>query len=336
MSAAQAAEETVKEPVVEAPTIEVQNLGYNREETDPRVVRWGYNPGLRGVHLPTTQTGLKESLIPVGRFIPHASFETPKEYFTLDENKPKEVTAVVTSADAQEVVESALRRSGYQSLFLGQTNAAQVTVVNRTVLPSLSEIRGMFPDNPPIEGRCPASDEFDLGTPREQCATCHLRWITSDACRAYIRLVSEEGMAVRTFVDGEARTVQIRPSFDQLEEARATVERGLGEYIKYAATEWAKTVSELENKLRDKINGEEHFLRKDLHAVAPKDKGVEMVKAFAESIPATIGGTDQLAQAMFTFAEAQRETNAQTRELLAMLIGNKQAPDQADTTVKGG
>ena len=69
----------------------IGNLSETRPDVDPRLVRWGYNPGQRNIPNNPRETGVRESFIPVGKFFAHTTFQTPRENCTTDEYKEKEI-----------------------------------------------------------------------------------------------------------------------------------------------------------------------------------------------------------------------------------------------------
>ena len=165
-------------------------------DNDPRVVRWGYNPGVRGLTLNPRETGIREPYIPVGKFLAHTTFQTPEENCTLDEYKEKEYLVDVTAADSQRKFETALGEWGYRSFFYGEIDVVKVVAINQVLLPTLSEIRELFGDHAPIDAVCKGEDELDFGVGRSHCATCHLKWIKSDACRVLMQEAVENGKTV--------------------------------------------------------------------------------------------------------------------------------------------
>ena len=338
-------------PFVSVTNEEVQNLGYNHEETDPRVVRWGFNPGLRGVHIDPRRTGLSDSLIPVGKLFPHRSFQTPQEFCTIDEYKEKEHIVVVTSEDAEREVRETLQKAGYMSCLLGLTNAAVAAVISQIVLPSLSDIRALADRFDgfvsPIANECPAADEMDYGEPREQCATCHLAWLRSDECLQYLDFAARTGVSVKLWHENEQRfeATTIHPLIEQMMEFQKTAVAGIELYIKYAAREWGNTVAEVDNNIRIKINEVEHFLRKDLHRDAPKDKDVALARKFGEAIAPALQQQNPAAadgSGLSEVALAMREQNAlmgqamqQNAQLINLLAAEKmEQPKKAQTDSK--
>jgi hypothetical protein len=270
--------------VLEVTEATVNNFDEQESGKNPRTARWGFNPALRGVHIPPTRTGLPESNIPAGVFIPHRTFQTPQENCTIDEYKEREFLATVTAQESEDAVREALEKMGYQSLLYGVTDVSTVKVINKTVLPALSEIRELFAENSPVKFKCDGEDELDYGEPREACASCHLDWLRSAACTAYLDQIADDGMTVRVRTDSGTRKVTVKPNRAQLEDVRETVQKGLETYIKEASKQWAQTVSEIDNKKRDKLTDEEHFLRKDLHRLKPDQKELGMVREFAQSV----------------------------------------------------
>jgi hypothetical protein len=257
-------------------------------DVDPRLIRWGYNPGLRGLHKPTHRTGQQQSEIPVGEFFPLALFSSPREYFTIDENKDRETVGTTTAHEAELEILESLKDWGYQRMLIGVNDVALVKVINKAVLPTISEILDLFPDGP-LKGPCKATDELDLDMTREQCATCHLEWLKSEECELYLEAVAAQGSNVRILVQKIDGTVAIEdvfvePKLEQLLEVRDICKKGLALYIRKASESWSQTVSEIEDKLRNKVAGDEHFYRKDLHKRTPDAKGLDVVDRMGEVI----------------------------------------------------
>lgn len=271
--------------IVDADTRFVLDNTVEHVNRDPRTTRSGYNPGMRGVYLPGRFTGLKDPTIPVGKFFAIRSFKTPEEFFTVDENKPREQIGIVHAESAELLIRESLDALGYQSVLFGVEDRAVVGVINKTLLPTLQEIRELCGEASPIPAVCPGEDELDFGQPRTHCATCHRLWIKSDICTAYIQEIAEDGMrvAVRN-TDGHVEMVDITPTLSQLTETRAAVLTGLETFLTMAAKTWGTCVTELENKLRIEISLGEHYLRKDIHKAKPADAGLDLVRAMGESI----------------------------------------------------
>lgn len=311
---------------------EVRGLDEQEYARDPRLVRWGYNPGLRGVTLPTTQTGFQQAQVPVGELIPHRTFQTPRENCTIDEYKPREELITVLAEQSERFVMDALGDSGYRTVLFGVTDRALAKVIEKSVLPTLAEIREIFaelgPEGSPVPQQCPAEDEYDYGTPRSHCATCHLQWLKSAECLAYLQTVSEEGMKVRIAqADGPIEVKTIRPALVQLEEVRATFQDGIEAYIKSASRVWSTTIAEIKNEIRQQINDEEHFLRKDLHKLAPDEKELALVRELAAGVgkapapaPAAATPSPEFLAYMERMEERQAERDREHREFMMTLV----------------
>lgn len=319
----------------EAPIIDIEesvfgHLTEERPHDDPRVVRWGYNPGLRFVALNPRETGLREPFVPIGKFLAHTTFQTPRENCTLDEYKVKEYLVDVTAADSQSVFERAFREWGYQSFFYGETDAVKLAVINETLLPTLSEIRSLFGDESPIDEKCKGEDEMDLGSPRSHCATCHLQWINSKAADVLIDDVIRQGRT-RTVRknDGQLEQVTVSVTAAEFETARTCVRTGLEIYIRKATTDWSKTLTELENKKRDQIQEEEHYLRKDLHLISPMKREIEVIERMAQAqmkVNKSSSSPDvleMLAENQRSMAEMMAKGQERTDQLLAAILTQK-------------
>lgn len=294
-------------------------------DEDPRMVRWGYNPGLRSTMLPPRETGLKISFIPIGQFIAHTTFSTPQENCTLDEYKAKEFLVEVTAAEAQATFQRALsadptsgRDWGYQSFGYGESDAVKVAGMNQILIPKLSEIRAIFGEHSPIRPECKGEDEMDLGDERTHCASCHLEWIKSAACKALMRDAVQNGrvLPVRT-PDGGVREVSVRFTFDELEGVRKVVQLGLELYKRQAHADWSEVLNEHQNGTRDKIQDAEHFLRKDLHLPRPQNKDVALIEKVIDAqnrqqaavVPDNSALFEQLVHGQTKLAEAIERTN---------------------------
>lgn len=299
-------------------------------DRDPRIVRQGYNPGMRNVNIMNRYAGLKEPLIPVGVFWEITSFNTPQELFTTDENKPKDTMGMVYAADAEQVQRDVLDKVGYQSLLFGMEDRAMVKVINRTLIPTLTEIRELFEGDSPIPAICPAEDELDMGIKRDHCAMCHLEWIKSTACEAYMQQVAAEGMPVRIrTTEGKIQSFALRPSIDILETTRASVQRGLEVYIKHASESWSTVLSELENKTRNQLFYDEHLMRKDIHEYKPKDAGLNQIASFASLVSEGMnsgrptGGDGDTSAALLAFIERQdaraEQAQQESRDFMMMI-----------------
>lgn len=290
---------------------------------DPRIVRWGYNPALRSIRVDSRKTGILEQFIPAGEFFAHTTFRTPMENCTIDEYKEKEILIDVTAAQSEEEVRAAIGVWGYQSFLYGQTDLSLVAALNDTVLPSLQKIRAVMKELSPIPASCPGEDEYDAGVPRTICATCHLAWIRSNECLAYLEEISETGLTVREPNEtGGFDERFVKPSLEMLEEIRQIVQKGLEMYVRRASEEWSAIVGELDNKLRVKLNEAEHFLRKDLHQVKPQNKEVEMVERIAKTTQgANSDVLSKLAENQMQMAQQMAATQAQTNQLMTLIAG---------------
>lgn len=303
-----------------------------KPDSDPRVVRWGYNPGLRGLTLNPRETGIREAFVPVGKFFAHTTFQTPRENCTLDEYKEKEYLVDVTAADSEETARVALGVWGYQSFFYGEVDIVKVAAINQVLIPTLQEIRLLFDEDSPIEAKCKGEDEMDLGVGRSHCATCHLQWITSEACDLLISEAVANGRAVVVREqDGTLSERKVKLNLDMVTAARRHVQAGLETYIQKASKDWSTTISEIENKKRDQIQDAEHFLRKDLHQIKPQNMAIEMVERVSQ---ATTGASSDvlasLARSQAMLAESQAATNKLLGEVVKQFnkTGTKAAPEQ--------
>lgn len=302
----------------------VGSLSEQKPESDPRVTRWIYNPGQKGISIEPRRTGIKgSSFIPVGKFIALAPFMTRVENFTIDEYKEKELPLEVTAQDAEDVIMGALSVWGAQKLFYGETDRALVAVINAAVLPSLSGIRALAFKPSPIGARCPGEDENDLGESREACAACHLKWIKSDECTAYIEMVADEGLPVTVNIRGTIEQRVVKPSMMDLVDARTIVRKGLEIYTKRASDEWATIINQLDNKLRVQLNDEEHLLRKNIHQPKPQNKEAEMVKQISESQNENSNNViAQMAENQRSFQEMMMQQATQTNQMIQMMAAN--------------
>lgn len=303
----------------------IGQLVEEKPKDDPMVVRWGYNPGQRNIPNNPLRTGLNSTFIPWGKFFAHSKFKTPFENCTIDEYKPKEFIGVVSAAESEFEVRNALESWGYQSFFYGETDYATVTAINAVILPPLTYIRELFDENSPIPKNCLAEDEYDLGEPREHCATCHLLWVKSDALTAYIQEVAKSGLTVTMMKDGVPSPRIVTPTLEQLEKAREVVLRGLQIYIRKASEDWATITSELDNKLRVKLNEPEHYLRKDLHQPKPQNKEAELanrqIQANQETNSDILTAMSEESRANREFMMQLAEQNAQTQQQMAQFMG---------------
>lgn len=324
--------------------IEVKNYEANNYDRDPRLPRWGYNPGLEGCHIATPRTGLRLSEIPVGEFFVFKTFPTTTENFTLDIYKPKDVQGQILAYEAELEVKIALQAAGYQSLFFNETNAGIVRVVNKAVIPTLPEIRSIFalagiPS--PIGDTCKGEDELDGGTDRLHCAKCHLTWIKSIECTAYIEGVLSEGRRVRYIDDnGDIREKLIRPSAAHYAEAREIVTRGLETYLKFAKEQWGKICGEFKDGLRSRLHATEHQIRKNLHEYEPDRKDIAMVEKLAEGMnsnrqPQLPAGTDpNLLAFMAQSEERAAQMQQQTLQILGAIVERLPAAEVSPVTEK--
>ena len=302
----------------------VGSLSEQKPESDPRVTRWIYNPGQKGISIDPRRTGIKgSSFIAVGKFIALAAFMTTIENFTIDEYKEKELPFEVTAQDAENAIMEALGVWGAQKLFYGITDRALVAVINAAVLPSLSGIRALAFKPSPIGVRCPGEDENDLGEAREACAACHLKWIKSDECTAYLEMIADEGLPVTVNIRGVIEQRIVKPLFADLNTARSIVRKGLEIYTKRASDEWATIISQLDNKLRVQLNDEEHLLRKNLHQPKPQNKEAEMVKQISESQNENSHNViAQMAENQRSFQEMMMQQAAATNQMVQLLAAN--------------
>jgi hypothetical protein len=330
MLEAQAQAEVSSPPIalIEVDEFEIRNFEAEQYDRDPRLPRWGYNPGLKGCHIPSTRTGLKVDEIPVGKFIPFRSFPSKRENFTLDIYAAREVEFTVHAHAAELEVKIPLDAAGYQGLFFGITDIALVRTIEKTVLPTLPEIRTMFGADSPVGQFCKGEDALDGGESRDYCATCHLAWIKSDACTAFIAEVTANGMSVSA-AGFESRIV--KPSAEMFFEARRAVQSGLEKYIKFAAEQWATVVGEFKDKKRSQLHRGEHLMRKDLHEYEPDRSDVRLVDRLADGLtrPAQIPAPAGVDPTMLAFMERSEqraaEAEARTLEILSKLA-DKIAP----------
>jgi hypothetical protein len=293
-------------------------------ENDPRLVRWGYNPGQRKIWIPGRKVGSRDRFVPLGEFIPMTTFETPQENCTLDEYKEKEINVDVTAQDVQVRYMESLGVWGFQSFFYGEMDVIKVYAINDIILPTLQEIRALAEVSPiPLE--CDGEDEMDLAAPRTHCAKCHLQWIDSPTIEAYMAEAVTSGYR-KSYIDldGKSKTRLVKPTMEELETVRDVVRKGLKAYIIQAAADWGRIVGEYDNGERKEIYEPEHFLRKDLHQMKPQNKEVEMVERMAK---ATTGNTNdilaELTKSQIQIAQGQAQTNA----LLAALVTNNSPVD---------
>lgn len=302
------------------------NLAVEKTGQDPRLIRFGYNPAIRGISIDPRRSGVRAEYIPVGVFFPINTFQTVKEIFTMDEYKDREEIVDVLAADAEAVVRAALEAWGYQSLFYDVTDVGLVRVVNKTLLPTLSEIReictyeedGKTVSVSPIPAVCPGSDEHDLGSPRDLCASCHLKWLKSEACQAYMEEIAQNGMSVKV---GSEKIRVVKPALAVLDAARRIVITGLETYLKKASEDWGQIISELDNKVRNKLNEPEQFLRKDLHQPKPQNKELEVATRLAESQSEASGKViEQLAANQQQMAQMMMQSMQQQQQFMQMLM----------------
>lgn len=304
---------------------------------DPRMVRWGYNPGVRSTTLPPRETGLKDLFIPIGKFIAHTSFKTPQENCTLDEYKPKEYYVDVTAADAQMSFERSLGKDastgrdwGYRSFGYGESDAVKMAAINQILLPTLQQIRSMFGND--VIGNCDGEDEMDLGNDRTHCSSCHLEWIKSEACKVLIQDAVATGRTINVRTPNGVRAVEVKFSLDQVEETRKVVQLGLELYKRQAHKDWSTVLNEHENGLRDQIQDAEHFLRKDLHQPRPQNKDAALIAKVIEAqgrpqAPAPAAPQADHSEVIQKLAEGQAmmaESMAKTNEILATMALNQQ------------
>lgn len=311
----------------------VRDATIENYDRDPRITRWGYNPARRGVIVMNRRSGLSDPLVPVGRFFAIKSFPSPEENFTLDENKPHEIMGTVFAQEAENVVRETVGGVGYQSVLFGEEDSALVAVINDTLIPTLGEIRELFKDESPIDAVCAGADELDFGQPRDHCATCHLKWIKSPACQAYMEEVALKGMHKRVRDNGVIKDILFKPSTQQLESTRQAVQAGLEAYLKVASKVWGKTVSELDNKTRTELVVDEHYMRKDLHAHKPADAAIASAEAFAEKIVSHQQApqpTDSVLLDYIERAEArQADRDAESRQFMSAIV-DRLAPKAAE------
>lgn len=349
-------DETAAAPAAAADTIEIDSsffaqLNQTEPTEDPRLIRWGYNPGVRSTQISPLQTGLKELFIPIGKFIPHQTFPKPLENCTLDEYKPKEYNVDVLAAEVQANFERVLgqdvtsdRHWGYQSFGYGEKNAVKVKAMEQILLPTLQEIREMFGKESPIADHCKGEDEMDLGDERNHCASCHLEWIKSDAVKFLIVEAAQTGKKLNVRrPDGVVVPMSVAFTVDELESLRATVQLGLELYKRQAHKDWSKLLNEHENGLRDQIQEAEHFLRKDLHEPRPQNKDAALVERMIDAQarsqqPAGAPAADN-SELIKTLAEGQAmmaQLFAGMQQLMAQMMANQaqQATQPAPSVVE--
>lgn len=319
----------------EATAIEIDSsffaeLDQTEPTMDPRMIRWGYNPNLRSIMIPPLETGLRDPFIPIGKFIPHQTFKTPRENCTLDEYKEKEFFVDVLAAEVETSFERRLGRNengddwGYRTFGYGEKNAVKMAAVNQVLIPTLQEIRSMFGNAAPIAPDCKGEDEMDLGNDRTHCASCHLDWIKSDACRLLIQDAVDNGRTLPVKgPDGKIVEITVEFTLEEIEEIRAAVQAGMEIYKRQAHKNWSTLLNELENGLRDKIQDAEHFLRKDLHQPRPQNKDAALIEKVidAQNRPQAdnAGAFEHLARGQAMLAESLVRTN----EVLAQMARNQ-------------
>ena len=292
-------------------------------DTDALVPRWAINTAARDKPLNARET--RYARAPYGLFFPVSSFQTPKERHSIDWTQPTEEIALVTAADVQEALNIALGDGDVQSStnwgiqfgFVGERDSAKMTVISRTVLPTLHRIREICQQlgvPTPISHVCEGSDELDFET-RESCPTCWLKWITSESCRAYIASVSASGVNVTVReLDGSTTERVIRPTSEELENARRLTESSLRIGIKTLETQWRAIAEEYEreNSGRRDITDHQHGYRKDLHLARPQDRQMILAREVAKASAGGGVGSDVIAMLA--------EQSAKQTQLLELLM----------------
>lgn len=292
-------------------------------DTDALVPRWAINVAARDKPLNARET--RYATAPYGAFFPVSAFQTPKERHSIDWTQPTEEISLVTAAEVQDALNIALGNGDAQSQinwgiqfgFVGERDSAKMTVISRTVLPSLSRIReicGQLNLVCPIAQVCEGADELDLGL-RETCPTCWLKWITSDACRAYCASVATSGVAVTVReLDGTTSERTIMPTAGELETARQMAETSIRIGRATLDTQWQAIIEEYEkeNSGRKDITRFQHGYRKDLHLARPQDRQMILAREVAKA--SNGGGVNSDVIAMLA------EQSAKQTQLLELLM----------------
>lgn len=256
---------------------------------DPRMIRWGINPGSFDCNPPMLDTGV--SPIPVGAPFPITTFRKQIENCTTDENAPRTLEVEVSAAEAQSHIELYLKNLGFRTFAVGETDEDLMELYGSVLLPSLAEI-GV---------KCPMTDEQDLGE-RDYCPQCLYEFLVSDAC---VERIAEKVKQHKDYLDGF-----------EAEALRQTFIAAYAEFILTSRTIWNGIVRDYETGQQTQIAAQQHQLRKAIHEVKPADKQLKLVEQFTQ---AQGQNANENTMAMLAYLEEQQAKRDQ--QMMAFMAG---------------
>lgn len=270
-------------------------------------------------------------------------FSVPEEFHTIDDNPnlPREQMKQHSALEVERKLGETYGgkdyrgnlvatkpNKGIQFGFVGEKDAAKMSVISATVLPTLPRIRQIaeeFGFTSPIDAVCAGQDDLDFGE-RQSCPTCWFKWIDSELCKAYIADIAANGREVYHPATPDQKWI-VRPSVIEFEQARALAETSLQTGLQYLNNEWRIISGELEKGTRNDLDegGYQHSIRKDIHQTKPQDRQLKLVQEVARANAGNGGGDNSEILAML--AKSSMETNA----LLRQIAGGTPVPQPAAT-----
>lgn len=274
--------------------------------TDPRMVRWGINPGSRDCNPPIRDTGI--SPLPVGHPFPITTFKKQIENCTTDENAPRTLDVTVPAEEAETAIALYLRGLGFKTFMHGEIDEDKMALYKEALLPSLAE----------INVKCPQTDEMDLGN-RDYCPQCAYDFLVSEDCKARIG-----EFAKQKDTNFDAREASI---------LRDTFISAYAEYLLTAREQWNGIVRDYETGLQTQIASQQHAVRKNIHEVKPADKQLKLVREFTEA-----QGQNQNENTMAILSYLEEQSAKRDQQMMAFMAGllEKVNPPAAEETKKGG